>query len=100
MKTKKTIPTDLEHLASMFQTIGDANRMRILCRIFVTKNACVSDIAEGLGLSVAVTSYHLKALADEGLLEPKRDGKRVCYAPAKTTMFSDIKKLICRHSNI
>ncbi len=97
MKTKKTTYADLEQLASLFQTIGDANRMRILCRIFATKNACVSDIADGLDLSVAVTSYHLKALADEGLLEPKRDGKRVCYEPAKTTMFSDIKKLICKY---
>lgn len=97
MNNRTTETDNLENLAGIFQTIGDANRMRILCRIFAAKNACVSDIAENLDLSVAVTSYHLKALADRGLLEPKRDGKRVCYAPAKTTMFSDIKKLICKY---
>jgi DNA-binding transcriptional ArsR family regulator len=86
-----------ERLARLFQAMADANRLRILCRIFATRNACVSDIADYLGLSVAVTSYHLKALAEQGLLKPQRDGKRVCYLPAHTALYADMKKLICKH---
>jgi DNA-binding transcriptional ArsR family regulator len=70
----------LELLAKKLRTAGDSNRLKILCLIFNNKKVCVSDIANYLGLSIAITSHHLQSLTKEGLLDSDREGKRICYS--------------------
>jgi len=95
--TNKTKQQKIESLAKKIQTAGDPSRLKILCCIFNTKKACVSDIALELGMSVAVTSHHLKTLAKEGLLESERDGKKICYTLSKENVVADLRDFICKY---
>jgi DNA-binding transcriptional ArsR family regulator len=58
---------------------------------------CVSAIAELLDMSVATASHHLQSLSEAGFLEPKREGKRVCYVLIESGFNSDLKNFICRN---
>jgi len=87
----------IELLSRRLQTAGDPSRLRILCHIFNVRKACVSDIAEELSISMAGVSHHLQALAGEGLLESKREGKRICYELSDADFVADLKKFICKY---
>lgn len=65
-------------LQSLFQTLGDANRLRII-RIIGTQTRSVSEIAETTGLSQPLVSHHLRILRDQGILRAKREGPFVYY---------------------
>jgi predicted transcriptional regulator len=71
--------------------------MNIICTIFDDRGICVSEIAKKLGLSVAITSYHLKRLAAAGLLEPCQEGRKNCYRPTKVDFIKDLKRLIKKY---
>lgn len=87
----------IETLAQKLIVVGDQSRLKILCVIFDKKKVCVSEIAEQLDMSVATVSYHLQSLSKAGLLEPNREGKRVCYLLVKSGFNSDLKNFICRN---
>jgi DNA-binding transcriptional ArsR family regulator len=84
-------------LAKKLQAAGDLNRLRILCFIYTAKKACVSDIADHLGMSVATASHHLQALSREDLLASEREGKKICYKLGGAPMTTDLRKLICKY---
>ena len=84
-------------LANSFKALSDLSRLKILCLIYDLKKICVSDIAEKLGLSIAVVSHHLQVLAKVGLVAPEKNGKRVCYLLLKTTFAADLKRLVCKY---
>jgi predicted transcriptional regulator len=48
------------------------------------------DIGGRLGIPPATLSFHLKELSHAGLLQPKRDGRQIIYAPN----FSGIKNFL------
>ncbi|HXK37525.1 MAG TPA: metalloregulator ArsR/SmtB family transcription factor [Candidatus Paceibacterota bacterium] len=88
----------LNELAKKIRTVGDESRLRILCVIFEGRKICVSEIAAKLDMSVAIVSHHLRALQDEGLLIPMRDGKHVCYEISDEKFMEDLKKFICKYN--
>ncbi|HLC69695.1 MAG TPA: metalloregulator ArsR/SmtB family transcription factor [Patescibacteria group bacterium] len=87
----------LKTLTKLLQTASEPNRLKILCFIFKTERACVSEIAKGLKLGVATTSHHLQSLNEAGLLTPEREGKKICYGLVKTNLINDLKNLICKY---
>ena len=87
----------IEALAKKLKTVGDPNRLKIICLIFDGEERCVSDIAKELKMSVAIVSHHLQSLAKEGLLKRGRDGKNICYLLSKNELTSDLKKFICKY---
>lgn len=87
----------LNELAQLMRIAGDENRLKILCVIFGKKKVCVSDIAQELGLSVAIVSHHLHVMSKKGLLAPVREGKRVCYELPKKPFVNDLKRFICKY---
>lgn len=92
--------TKIETLANKLIVVGDQSRLKILCVIFDDKKVCVSEIAERLGMSVAIVSHHLQSLSKAGLLEPNREGKRICYTLMKSRFNTDLKNFICRNRKI
>lgn len=84
-------------VARSLAAAGDPNRLRLLCLLFRSRRACVSQLAESLGLSVATASHHLRALQREGILNSERDGKSICYFLSSDPFVLDLKKLICKH---
>ena len=89
-----TIP-DLEKRARMISLAGDPTRMKILCFMFANKSACVSEIAEAVGMSIQCVSHHLQLMRDNGFFQTKRDGNKICYSVSSTDFTKHLKKLVC-----
>jgi len=96
MKMEKS----LNELSKKLRIVGDPNRMLILCTIFKNKGICVSEISKKLNLSVAIVSHHLQVLSKNGILQPIRKGKTICYKLTKTNFTHDFQNLICKYSKI
>lgn len=90
-------PKAFDQLAKRLFVIGNPTRLRILCLLFQAKNLCVSDVAKELNISIAITSHHLQALTNEGILVYTRNGKKICYTLAQSLFMKDLKKLICTY---
>lgn len=86
---------ELAKKARLFAIAGDPTRMRMLCFMFENKKACVSDIAEALGMSIASISHHLQIMRDNGLCETERDGTMICYSLIDSDFNRRVKKIIC-----
>lgn len=65
-------------LQSLFQTLGDASRLKIIYCIG-EKECSVSEIVEFTGLSQPLVSHHLKAMRDKQILETYRKGPFIYY---------------------
>lgn len=66
-------------LARLFFAAADPARIRILGELSRRREACVSDLAEELGMSVAALSHHLQILRECRCLQTIRMGKLICY---------------------
>ncbi|WP_312717370.1 MULTISPECIES: metalloregulator ArsR/SmtB family transcription factor [Stenotrophomonas] len=71
-------PSPLEALAEIARTLGHAHRLALLEHVAQGERA-VERLAELTGLSVANTSQHLQQLRRAGLVQTRRDGKRILY---------------------
>jgi DNA-binding transcriptional ArsR family regulator len=85
----------LDKLARQLLVSGDPNRLKIICLLFDNRKICVSEIANNLGLDIAVTSYHLQVLTKAKLTKPIREGKEVCYLLENSDFANNLKNLIC-----
>jgi len=71
-----TIP--LESVASLFKTLSDPNRLRIV-RALTPECQSVSAIVEATELSQPLVSYHLRVLSEQGLARAERRGAYTYY---------------------
>ena len=66
-------------LQFLFQTLGDANRLRII-RFIGSSDRTVNEIVSATGLSQPLVSHHLRVLRERQVLESRRQGPFVLYA--------------------
>lgn len=69
----------LAETSLLLRTLGHPVRLKIIAGL-ARECSCVKDIWECLQLPQAVVSQHLRVMKDNGILEAKRDGARVCYS--------------------
>src|SRR5260221_14031787 len=65
-------------LVSLFQALGDRTRLRLL-NLLAGGELCVCYFVEVLGEAQPKISRHLAYLRRRGLVESRRDGKRIPY---------------------
>jgi DNA-binding transcriptional ArsR family regulator len=65
-------------LQNLFQTLGDANRLKII-RIIGDQRRSVSEIVGMSGLSQPLASHHLRVLREQNILKTKREGPFIYY---------------------
>lgn len=87
----------LNELANTLKTIGEENRLKILCTVFRESGICVSKVALLNNLTIATTSHHLKKLESVGVVIGTRNGKENCFSISQDPIMRDIKRLICKH---
>ncbi len=75
----------------LYKCLSDSNRRRILYCIGSDKK-CVKEISECLDLEQSLTSHHLKELLDCGLIEKKREGKRIYYKISETEIIEILQR--------
>ena len=75
---------EAEELARLFRALGDRHRVKILNLLVRAggEAVCVCELVPALGLAQPTVSYHLKQLADAGLIERERRGTFAYYGIA------------------
>lgn len=71
-----------ERLARMLKAVAEPTRLQLISLIRNSSGgeACVCDMTEPLGLRQPTVSYHLKILADAGLVTVERRGTWMWYS--------------------
>jgi ArsR family transcriptional regulator len=88
-----------EQFAAVARTIGSAHRLELLELLAQTERS-VEELARLSGLTVANASQHLQQLRRSGLVEARRDGKRVLYELADTdavALFGALRRITERN---
>ena len=83
-----------EHFAAVARGLGSAHRLELLELLAQTERG-VDELAALSGLTIANTSQHLQQLRRCGLLDARRDGKRVVYKLADAEVIALLSAL-CR----
>lgn len=76
-----------EHFATVARTLGSAHRLELIELLAQTERS-VEELAGLGGLTIANASQHLQQLRRSGLVEARRDGKRVFYRLADANILA------------
>jgi ArsR family transcriptional regulator len=68
-----------EDTARLAKALGHPARVAIVRKLIACGECVCGTIVEGLPLSQATVSQHLKVLKEAGLIRGEIDGPRVCY---------------------
>ncbi len=69
---------DVYILTEFFKMLGNPTRINILLHL-MEQDACVSDLAEQLGMTQTAVSHQLSLLKSNKLVKQRRDGKMIFY---------------------
>ena len=80
-EVRQVMPQDemLYDLAELFKVFGDTTRIKILYALF-SKEMCVCDIADLLGMTHSAISHQLRVLKQARLVKFRKEGKVVYYS--------------------
>ncbi len=84
IKLKKVLEPGEERLSVFFAALSDPGRFRIFKILLSESEACVTDIARVLGISVPAASQQLRVLERAGLVRRERHGQMICYEVKKS----------------
>jgi DNA-binding transcriptional ArsR family regulator len=77
--------SEARRLQNLLQTLGDANRLRIIRNIGEGSRS-VSEIVKATGLSQPLVSHHLRTLREARILITRREGPFVFYSLSDTKL--------------
>ncbi|HEY9732659.1 MAG TPA: metalloregulator ArsR/SmtB family transcription factor [Drouetiella sp.] len=83
----------LEIVAARFRAMGDATRLEML-QYLMDREHSVQELCELTGMSQANISKHLSLLADQGILNRRKQGLFVYYSVADMTIYQ-LCDLVC-----
>ena len=80
-EVRQVMPQDemLYDLAELFKVFGDTTRIKILYALF-SKEMCVCDIADLLGMTHSAISHQLRVLKQARLVKFRKEGNVVYYS--------------------
>ena len=95
MKSKKALLTRsaLEIVALRFKALSDASRLQILQSLFNGERS-VQELCETTGMSQANVSKHLSVLAEQGIVEKRRQGLFVYYSIGDNSIY-ELCDIVC-----
>lgn len=70
----------LNHLATLFRSLSDETRLRIVLLLLTHRELNVSQLCKELNQSQPAISHHLLQLRNAGLIDSRRDGKFNFYS--------------------
>lgn len=72
-------PAELRELRDVHKALADVNRLRMIRRL-AAGAATVGDLAETVGLSQPLVSWHVSRLRAAGIVETRRNGRETRIA--------------------
>lgn len=84
-----------EQAARFLKSLAHKDRLKILCCL-VGGEKPVAEIEAAVGASQSAVSQHLTRFRDEGILESRREGRKIYYAIKDATILSIITLLYHR----
>lgn len=95
MKGKKPLLTRpaLEIVAARFRALSDASRLQILQNLFNGERS-VQELCELTSMSQANVSKHLSVLAEQGIVQKRRQGLFVFYSIGDSTIY-ELCDIVC-----
>lgn len=95
-KTPTVDPAVLRHAAgeavAALKVLANEDRLLLLCQLSLGE-ACVSDLEEQLDIHQPTLSQQLGVLRNEGVVNTRRDGKRIYYSVADPNVMQVIQVL-------
>ena len=76
----------LDQAASKLRAISHPMRIAIIDLLSDGQQLSVTEIYESLNIEQATASHHLNILKNKGVLESKRDGKKIFYTLKNITL--------------
>ena len=73
----------MKHLTTLFRSLSDEARLRILNLLFESGELCVCDIESTLGFTQTKVSRHAGYLKRAGLIKDRKQGRWVLYSIAE-----------------
>ncbi len=90
----------LHNLTTLFKTLSDESRLRIINLLVNMKELCVCDIERTLGFTQTKVSRHLTYLRRAGLVRDRRIGTWILYSlsvtdhPAHTELLTTLNNVL------
>jgi ArsR family transcriptional regulator, virulence genes transcriptional regulator len=84
--------------AQLLKLLANENRLLILCRLALSREVSVNDLADAVGLSQSALSQHLAKMREEGLLATRREAQTVYYRiadPNAARLLVLLKSIYC-----
>ena len=83
---------ELEKTIYFLKIINESNRLKILC-ILKKESLCVCDILKLLDIPQNLASHHLKMLKEFGLIDSKKEGRKIFYSSSKKELLQHTSNL-------
>ena len=90
---RTTDPELHERAARLFRAVADVSRLRVL-EVLESGEACVSQLAEALGVGISTVSQQLKVLWTERVISRRRDGKHIYYRLANQHVTQMVRSVL------
>lgn len=100
LKTELTVESKRDaasRVSAILRTLANEDRLLLLCHLSQSELS-VGEIEEQLGIRQPTLSQQLGVLRNEGLVETRRDGKRIYYRisdPKLTQLLDTLFQLYC-----
>lgn len=91
----RTVPEhSADHRAAVFKALGEPTRLRIVDFLRRRgREATGSEIAEHVGISLALLCHHTDALVEAGLVTKRKEGQTSIWRVNATALTSALKTL-------
>ena len=87
-----------DEAVALLRVLANPDRLLLLCQL-VTGECCVSDLEERTGIHQPTLSQQLGVLRNEGLVQTRREGKRIYYTlahPEALAVLQTLYSLYCQ----
>ncbi|MBZ9570978.1 metalloregulator ArsR/SmtB family transcription factor [Methanobrevibacter sp. TMH8] len=92
--TEKMSSDETYHeIANLFKTLGDYNRVRILCALSY-QEFCVCELSLLLDMSQSAISHQLRLLRNKNIVKFRKENKQIFYSLQNEEIISMIKKAV------
>ena len=82
----------------LLKLLANENRLLILCRLVITGEMSVGDLADAVELSQSALSQHLGKMREDGLVATRREAQTVFYRiadPNAARVLALLKNIYC-----